>query len=342
MSFSFDAVTSQANVPSTRISQLTPLFVTLQVIGGQVGLPLFIGTMLFSKKIKRHLMLVNFCGSWIIYSIVYCLTIYNHRLDDHGAGRRLCIAQAVMVHGVVPLSVTAYCALHLQVWMGLRAPLHEGSWIENYRRAILLTMLFAPYVVFVGFCIASLAVVLRLPETLEHDAYYCTLNFNPLVYAVPGYAAFVIVIMLSLEVVIGVTLVKRWRALRQMRAVSSSNLSMIIRISVFSVYGFATLGACAAFLARSLTAWPYLVQASLPTAIYFAFGTRKDVFQAWMFWRKGRGDHPSQISSNATIGSGRSRPRVIEVHLRSDLEDSVTFPPKAGHVQDLEGIQHET
>lgn len=75
---------------------------------------------------------------------------------------------------------------------------------------------------------------------------------------------------------------KRWRALRQMRAVSSSNLSMIIRISVFSVYGFATLGyvvvaevgfklqgrliyvssACAAFLARSLTAWPYLVQAS--------------------------------------------------------------------------------
>lgn len=96
MSFSFDAVTSQgtlpccldddnndlisvlcpiaANVPSTQISRLSPLFVTLQVIGGQVGLPLFIGTMLFSKKIKRHLMLVNFCGSWIIYSIVYCLT----------------------------------------------------------------------------------------------------------------------------------------------------------------------------------------------------------------------------------------------------------------------------
>lgn len=61
-------------------------------------------------------------------------------------------------------------------------------------------MLFAPYIVFVGFCIVSLVVsfqtnevkhihmdgfislkvVLRLPETLEHDSYYCTLNFNPL------------------------------------------------------------------------------------------------------------------------------------------------------------------
>ena len=93
MPFSFDAVTDQgessgnpkelliiinidhpANVPPAQIGQLKPLFVTLQVIGGQVGLPLFIGTMLFSKKVKRHLMLVNFCGSWIIYSIVYCLT----------------------------------------------------------------------------------------------------------------------------------------------------------------------------------------------------------------------------------------------------------------------------
>lgn len=98
----------------------------------------------------------------------------------------------------------------------------------------------------------------------------------------------------------------------------------------------------------------------MPTAIYFAFGTRKvhsssilslrilitetyqDVFQAWMFWRKGRGDHPSQISSNATIGSGRSHPRVIEVHLRPEFEDGVTFAPKTDRVQVLEGIRHET
>lgn len=70
--------------------------------------------------------------------------------------------------------------------------------------------------------------------------------------------------------------------------------------------------------------------------------TYQDVFQAWMFWRKGRGDHPSQISSNATIGSGRSRPRVIEVHLRPESEDGVTFAPKTDHVQDLDRIRHET
>lgn len=63
-----------ANIPSGNLLRLKWLFIILQVIGGQFGIPLFIATMLFSSRVKRHLMLVNFCGSWIIYSIVYCLT----------------------------------------------------------------------------------------------------------------------------------------------------------------------------------------------------------------------------------------------------------------------------
>lgn len=81
------------------------------------------------------------------------------------------------------------------------------------------------------------------------------------VFAVPGYAAGIIVVMLTLEgtwlyaqrsclvlcsdlhqVVIGVTLFRRWAVLRQFDAVNHSSLSMIIRIAVFSIYGFATLG----------------------------------------------------------------------------------------------------
>ena len=63
-----------ANVPSKNILDLQPLFIFLQVFGGQIGMPLFVGTLLFAPSVKRHLTLVNFCLSWIIYSIVYCLT----------------------------------------------------------------------------------------------------------------------------------------------------------------------------------------------------------------------------------------------------------------------------
>lgn len=50
------------------------LFISLQVIGGQIGLPLFIATMLLARSVKRHYILVNFCFSWIVYSVAYCLT----------------------------------------------------------------------------------------------------------------------------------------------------------------------------------------------------------------------------------------------------------------------------
>lgn len=61
------------------------------------------------------------------------------------------------------------------------------------------------------------------------------------VYAVPGYAALIIFVMLILEGMIGYTLVRRWRALRRTSRLNAATLSMIIRIAVFSVYGFATL-----------------------------------------------------------------------------------------------------
>ena len=54
--------------------QYQGLFVALQVIGGQIGLPLFVATMLLARSVKRHFILMNFCFSWIFYSIAYCLT----------------------------------------------------------------------------------------------------------------------------------------------------------------------------------------------------------------------------------------------------------------------------
>ena len=74
-----------ANIPSESVKRYEALFIFFQVFGGQVGMPLFIITMLFAPSVKRHLTLVNFCASWIIYSIVYCLTCVEATLENYPA-----------------------------------------------------------------------------------------------------------------------------------------------------------------------------------------------------------------------------------------------------------------
>ena len=55
-------------------SNLRVLFIILQIFGGQVGLPVFVGTMILAPSVKRHWTLINFLVSWIMYSMVFCLT----------------------------------------------------------------------------------------------------------------------------------------------------------------------------------------------------------------------------------------------------------------------------
>ncbi|KAI5120773.1 hypothetical protein M0805_004736 [Coniferiporia weirii] len=301
------------NAPSESVRRLKLLFVFLQAFGGQIGLPLFVGTMLIAPGVKRHLTLVNFLASWIINSVVYCLTVYHGGDRSSGLGGRICVVQAVMVHGVVPLAVVAYCALHIQVWLGVRTVFHGDSWIHQQRQKLLIVMFFAPYIVFIAFCVASVVIILEHPETIDRNgAYYCTIDFTPLTYAVPGFCAGVIAIMLILEVMIGCTLVRQWKTIRRSSRMNAASLSMIVRIAVFSVYGFATLAACAAFLAHSLVVWPYFVQASLPTAIFLVFGNRLDVWSVWCFWRRRhRGARAGMVSHDL-------RGRALAIHVTLD------------------------
>ena len=49
------------------------VFLVLQVVGGQVLLPLLVLAIIFSKKVSRHPIFTNFCFSWIVSSIFYSL-----------------------------------------------------------------------------------------------------------------------------------------------------------------------------------------------------------------------------------------------------------------------------
>lgn len=55
------------------LESLTSVFFGLHIVGGHVGLPILVLTFLFSKKVSRHPTIVNFCVTWILYSVSFCL-----------------------------------------------------------------------------------------------------------------------------------------------------------------------------------------------------------------------------------------------------------------------------
>jgi len=74
-------------------------FLALHIAGGQVGLPIIILTFILSKNVHRHPTLINFCITWSISSIAYCLLYvfilfrsfhpFPHSLQAYTAARRL-------------------------------------------------------------------------------------------------------------------------------------------------------------------------------------------------------------------------------------------------------------
>ena len=52
---------------------LAPAFIALLALGGQVGLPILVLTLLRSKKLTRRSTFVNFCITLIIYSLAFCI-----------------------------------------------------------------------------------------------------------------------------------------------------------------------------------------------------------------------------------------------------------------------------
>ena len=61
------------------------IFTVLQVAGGQALLPLLTLTILFSSRIKRHPVFINFCFSWIFSSVVFCILCVSPFLIENAA-----------------------------------------------------------------------------------------------------------------------------------------------------------------------------------------------------------------------------------------------------------------
>ncbi|KLO12760.1 hypothetical protein SCHPADRAFT_904810 [Schizopora paradoxa] len=295
-------------------------FLGLQVTGGQILLPLLVLTTIFSRKVPRSPVFINFCISWIVSSVVYSLLVYRGRSDPANLSLdpspQECLIQASLINGVQALTSCATIGLVIQLFVVIRNthrdPNGESKFDRN-RHALNYILLFVPFFAFLVFSIVS--AVLGSPSAYNTDGilipnsnlalpgiFYCIILFNTdteslasglsLVRASFIFASTVSLLSLGLEVTIAIFVFRKRSLLR--RFVPNGWLSLLARIVAFSIYRLIALGLNLAVIVAPneifLTGISSnnlfngvidLVQAAIPLVAFLIFASEKDVWSAW-------------------------------------------------------------
>ncbi|KAF8191624.1 hypothetical protein K438DRAFT_1762793 [Mycena galopus ATCC 62051] len=274
-------------------SALVAGFMFLQIFGGHFGMPLILLTTVLSKKVQRNPMLVNFCVCWFIYATSYTLVLYAGKQTGPEPPIELCVMQAAFVYGspvlcaryipLLPLAdihtkqdFNGRLYLSLQTAKGVLSRA-AGGW-----RFMLL--LGSPYILFLIFTVAMVVVGASNEDTVSRSRYlfYCTINL-PVVNVTPATSGLIMLVVILLEVLTGIELYRRQKALKNMARVQQDGppLHLFVRVGIFSLYSVLSLASCIGFWSKTGDDFPYIVQASLPTAAFVIFGTQQDFLRAW-------------------------------------------------------------
>jgi len=218
---------------------LAPAFIALLAAGGQVGLPILILTSMFSKGLKRHWTFVNLCFTEIIYSYAFCLLLYSgqYRLDQ--PNHTLCVAQAAIVMGVLPMVGVAAFTVVLRIWAAFQDP---GSVIFTMfeKRFVLLILLLSPYVTFLCFLLVAILVATTLSDSVgARNGLYCF--FKPTIiqqYMTPITCTVLVGMTAILAAGIAVQWYRRWHRVKQAFPLAPRKAQAIIcfRACLFTAY----------------------------------------------------------------------------------------------------------
>ncbi|KAL5507117.1 hypothetical protein ACEPAH_6573 [Sanghuangporus vaninii] len=255
------------------------IFFFLQIFGGQIGVPGILLTLYIVKGLRRHPMLVNFLVTWIIYSISFCILLYLGKQFGPEPKHALCDIQASLIYGTAVMTPTAGLSFVLSLWFGLQAVAENRSDIPNHKLRDRM-LIAAPYATFVVFVLFTALYGASSSVSRNRYLFYCTIN-SRIVDVVPGIAAVIMLTIIVFEGLIAYKLFRMHKAFVSMRSNNGPPLHMIIRVVVFSIYSFLSIVACISFWSKTGAEFPYIIQASLPTAAFVVFGTQRDILEAW-------------------------------------------------------------
>ncbi|KAH7930427.1 hypothetical protein BV22DRAFT_63183 [Leucogyrophana mollusca] len=269
-----------ANPPN--FEYLAPVFLFLLVAGGQVGLPIIVCTAIFSRRLAWHPTLINFCVTWIVYSVVYCLYLYSGGNRENPPSR-ICIVQASMVHGAAPMAAVGGLLVVIHTWAMVQH--FERYSLERMPRTLRMVLMIAPpYVVFLAFSISAGILGSKYSKLISAaNGLYCTTDNGLLDTVVPSFCAVVMFLVLCFEVAICVQYLRRRILVKRAFPLAErpTSRSSVFRVGLFCAYSFIALTTSILFSIGLKTAPAFMFPAALPSASTLVFGLQKDIVAAW-------------------------------------------------------------
>lgn len=287
----------------------------------QIGLPILILTFLFAKSVHRHRTLVNFCITWLIYSVVYSLLIYsgesnetNVDIHKHFIPGPVCIAQSILVHGVTPMVVTSGLIVVLSARHLMWDP-QLGGHTKRIQKVFAIASIVAPYLTGTTFIVAAAVVRHRQPHLVTSwHGLFCTFSYGVFHrYVIPGFCLSLSSCLIVLQASMWYDSYTSWRTIGKGFPLADRRVSktLIFRIAIFTIISIVILMVSIFDLSNNAEGVvPTFLAVCLPLMALIVFGSQKDIFKAWI--------PPSMISVDAPpdVESQHSLPslQTITVH----------------------------
>ncbi|KAI0670779.1 hypothetical protein C8Q78DRAFT_811543 [Trametes maxima] len=249
-----------------------------EIGGDQILLPLLVLTFILSRSISRHPTMVNVCCTWILAGIISSLLLYAHQQVGPEPDKALCIAQAVLIMPVPPMTSVSALALVYHTWSTFRpsALRTRSAKVPLHNRFVTVGLLAAPYVTHVCWAAGALSIALRDPGKVSrsHNFFYCSIDSNPFTTPLALFTACVCLLATLLEIHLVIVLSRHWRALRRAGIKPGVDLQLVVRVGIFVTYVFSGMVVMVATVFSPKSILPDMFAASVGTAFFAVFATQ--------------------------------------------------------------------
>ncbi|KAF8513690.1 hypothetical protein JB92DRAFT_2922181 [Gautieria morchelliformis] len=223
----------------------------MAIAGGHVGLPLLALVSILSQKVHRDPAFFNFCLTWFISSVIFCVLLYRgtegRTFNTPYGGTiyspnvqftRPCYIQASLIPGMQAMTSCSTAALIIQLWLRLHTSIYGVTISPVQSRLITIALIMSPWILFISFSIsASYVTNIRIGSSLTTNIFCCTvqLSSRSVSFLRAEYGIVLVFILMTLvwDVLLVKTMYLHWSVYRAKSAVS---LSILLQVTAFSLF----------------------------------------------------------------------------------------------------------
>ncbi|KAJ6508751.1 hypothetical protein C8R45DRAFT_815792 [Mycena sanguinolenta] len=262
---------------------LLDVWIYFHLVSNTVLLPILVATFLFSKRAKRHPTLINVCMTWILSGIFSLLLFYAGQDRGLEPEKALCIAQASLLYGIIPMWATAVFVL---LWNMILVVHNPTASVGRFKMSLMLS---APYIVQIGFSTTALIKSVNEPKLVTRSLrfFYCAVKWHRLAMVTTLFTSLVgtaITIAMSTSFYLAVLLYRNWDGLRHAGRPSHVHGHLLLRVFIFGGYIVFGFVANIILMVAPHNLSPDMYAATIGTVIFLVFGTQADVLRTWCFW----------------------------------------------------------